>query len=172
MPEPIVELPPNLPPELAELGPPAEVFAPDPAKRLILANVVIAVAAGVAALAAFAVALNFMGVFLLPGQKPPPRGVQIGVGLASTLFGALFLGAALWFGCNGGACTQTYALYRSVLAEVFPDRHRLIAWERLRRPKKVSRSRLRSGVPITSRGRTSCARPTRSVAATWSPASC
>src|SRR5437868_15507975 len=97
MTEPTVELPPNFPPELQELGPPAEVFAPDPAKRLILVNVVIAIAGGIAALAAFAVALNLIGVFLLPGQKPPPRGVQIGLRLTGTLLGALFLGAALWF---------------------------------------------------------------------------
>src|SRR5262245_66499456 len=87
MPEPIAETPRNLPPEIEALGTPADVFAPDPEKRLIFANVVIAVAAGIAALLAFAVALNFMGILLLPGQKPPPRGVQIGVGLGSTLLG-------------------------------------------------------------------------------------
>src|SRR5262249_61443456 len=89
MSEQTVELPRNLPAELADLGPPAEVFAPDSEKRLILVNVIIAVAAGVAALGFFAVGLNFMGVFLLPGQKPPPRGVQVGVGLVSTPLGGL-----------------------------------------------------------------------------------
>ena len=138
----------NLPPEVAALGTPDHVFAPrkggklEPAVLLTVSGLVITglMVLGIAVM---------MFVFLVKpfGANPPSAEVALGVGIACTMIGMVFLGGAVLFaGGFGTGGRRAYLFYRDALVELGTNQHRIISWKKLGPPR--DRGSLHHSFPV------------------------
>jgi hypothetical protein len=136
---PHVEPPADLPPEVAALGAPEQVHAPDEA-QVIRNRTYFSILAGCAALLLFAIAgfASYMaGRPLGPGA--PPAEVLRGAGIGGVVLGALVVVFALWFrGSRWGESWwggRTFLVYDQALVELRAGGFRIIPWNELDVPR-------------------------------------
>jgi hypothetical protein len=134
-----VPLPAGMPEDVAALGEPEAVYPPEE-KQVAFNRTLVYVCAGLATSLLLGVAALMFFAYLNPsfGTNRPPDAVFLLVGAGLLLAGVFFFGAALWYTNSAHGINRwgprTYLVYRDVLAEVFPDHHRIIPLEKLRAP--------------------------------------
>src|SRR5262245_39625535 len=131
---------PQLPPELAQLGTPDEVFDLGTSKHASHTKVVIFVSL-VFMVISFAMALPLLACGIKPfpiGKSPPPPVICFGLGGVSLVTGLAMAYFVYYFAYVSRAKAESYHLFPRVLVILTPAGARQIEWERIGPEKKPS----------------------------------
>jgi hypothetical protein len=131
MSEPNLDLRSSLPPEVADLGTPEQVFPPGTGKRPPNSYLAVTAAWAALGLVLWVCAALAVGVIVIPG-KPLPKDTGLMLGIPCMILGTLVMLYAAWHGMGGEISPHAYLFYKDVLVECSPTRHRIIRWESIR----------------------------------------
>lgn len=131
---------PQVPPELAQLGKPDEVFDLAASKHSSHTPVVIGVCL-VFMVVSFVIAFPLLACGIRPfaiGKSPPPPAICFGFGGLCLVLGLGLAYGAYYFAYESQAGTESYHLFPQVLVVLTPAGARQIEWERIGPEKKPS----------------------------------